>query len=117
MRPVNFSAVTGVRQVVRRDVFDRVVGYNEEFAVGFNDADFCLRIGGWLLHIFSPYAELYHYEFPLRGREETNEEKLCLRKREQVLFMQCWQEFFLTAIRGGIRFLVAGSSLMHCKQC
>ena len=45
--------------------------------------------------IFTPYAELYHYEFTSRGREEANEEKLRRWKREQALFMQRWPEFFL----------------------
>lgn len=97
VRPGNFSAVTGACQMVRRDVFEQVGGYNEEFAVGFNDADFCLRV--WeagFRTIFTPYAELYHYEFTSRGREEANEEKLRRWKREQALFMQRWPEFFLT---------------------
>ena len=97
VRPGNFSAVTGACQMVRRDVFEQVGGYNEEFAVGFNDADFCLRL--WEAGsrtVFTPYAELYHYEFTSRGREEANEEKLCRWKREQALFMQRWPEFFLT---------------------
>ena len=74
VRPGNFSAVTGACQMVRRDVFEQVGGYNEEFAVGFNDADFCLRVweAGYRT-IFTPYAELYHYEFTSRGREEANE--------------------------------------------
>lgn len=42
-----------------------------------------------------PYAELYHYEFTSRGREETNEEKPRRWKREQTLFMQRWPELFL----------------------
>ena len=97
VRPGNFSAVTGACQMVRRDVFEQVGGYNEEFAVGFNDADFCLRAweAGYRT-IFTPYAELYHYEFTSRGREEANEEKLRRWKREQALFMQRWPEFFLT---------------------
>ena len=96
VRPGNFGAVTGACQMVRRDVFERVGGYNEEFAVGFNDADFCLRVweAGYRT-IFTPYAELYHYEFTSRGREEANEEKLRRWKREQALFMQRWPEFFL----------------------
>lgn len=96
VRPGNFSAVTGACQMVRRDVFEQVGGYNEEFAVGFNDADFCLRAweAGYRT-IFTPYAELYHYEFTSRGREEANEEKLRRWKREQALFMQRWPEFFL----------------------
>ena len=97
VRPGNFSAVTGACQMVRRDVFEQVGGYNEEFAVGFNDADFCLRVweAGYRT-IFTPYAELYHYEFTSRGREEANEEKLRRWKREQALFIQRWPEFFLT---------------------
>ena len=97
VRPGNFSAVTGACQMVQRDVFEQFGGYNEEFAVGFNDADFCLRAweAGYRT-IFTPYAELYHYEFTSRGREEANEEKLRRWKREQALFMQRWPEFFLT---------------------
>lgn len=96
VRPGNFSAVTGACQMVRRDVFEQVGGYNEEFAVGFNDADFCLRVweAGYRT-ILTTYAELYHYEFTSRGREEANEEKLRRWKREQALFMQRWPEFFL----------------------
>ncbi len=97
VRPGNFSAVTGACQMVRRDVFEQVGGYNEEFAVGFNDADFCLHVweAGYRT-IFTPYAELYHYEFTSRGREEASEEKLRRWKREQALFMQRWPEFFLS---------------------
>ncbi len=96
VRPGNFSAVTGACQMVRRDVFEQVEGYDEEFAVGFNDADFCLRVweAGYRT-IFTPYAELYHYEFTSRGREEASEEKLRRWKREQALFMQRWPGFFL----------------------
>lgn len=97
VRPGNFSAVSGACQMVRREVFEQVEGYDEEFAVGFNDADFCLRAweAGYRT-IFTPYAELYHYEFTSRGREEASEEKLRRWKREQALFMQRWPEFFLT---------------------
>lgn len=97
VRPGNFSAVTGACQMVRRDVFEQVGGYDEEFAVGFNDADFCLRVweAGYRT-IYTPYAELYHYEFTSRGREEANEEKLRRWKREQSLFIQRWPEYFLT---------------------
>ena len=96
VRPGNFSAVTGACQMVRRDVFERVGGYNEEFAVGFNDADFCLRVReAGFRTIFTPYAELYHYEFTSRGREEANEKKLRRWKCEQALFMQRWLEYFV----------------------
>ena len=77
VRPGNFSVVTGACQMVRRDVFEQVGGYNEKFAVGFKDTDFCLRVweAGYRT-IFTPYAELYHYEFTSRGREEASEGNL-----------------------------------------
>ena len=104
VRPGNFSAVTGACQMVRRGVFEQVGGYNEEFAVGFNDADFCLRVweAGYRT-IFTLYAELYHYEFTSRGREEANEEKLSRWKREQALFMQRGLSSSWMAIRGSDR--------------
>lgn len=82
--------------MVRREVYEQVGVHNEEFAVGFNDADFrlCVWEAGCRT-IFTPFAELYHYEFTSRGGEEANEEILRRWKREQALFMQRWPEFFL----------------------
>ena len=44
VRPGNFSSVTGACQMVKRTVFEEVGGYSEEFAVGYNDADFCCKV-------------------------------------------------------------------------
>ena len=94
-RPGNFSAVTGACQMVRRDVFDQVGGYDEDFAVGFNDADFCMRVkeAGYLT-VFTPYAKLHHYEFTSRGREEVDDAKMRRWKNEQKLFQERWAEYF-----------------------
>lgn len=96
VRPGNFSAVTGACQMVRRDVFDEVEGYDEELAVGFNDVDFCFRVRetGRLV-VFTPYAELFHYEFVSRGREAADRAKMVRWKREQALFTTRWPEVFL----------------------
>ena len=93
-RPGNFSAVTGACQMVRKAVFGEVGGYCEDFAVGFNDADFCLRVwkAGYCV-TFTPYAQLFHYEFVSRGREAGNSEKELRWKREQALFMERWSEY------------------------
>ena len=81
--------------MVRRSVFEQVGGYNEAFAVGFNDVDFCLRVreAGYLV-VCTPYAELYHYEFTSRGRELADQEKLVRWKREQGMFIQAWPRIF-----------------------
>lgn len=96
VRPGNFSAVTGACQMVRKSVFDEVGGYDEAFAVGFNDVDFCFRVRetGRLV-TFTPYAELFHYEFVSRGREAADAVKLERWKREQALFTTRWPEPFL----------------------
>lgn len=94
-RPGNFSAVTGACQMVRRDVFEEIGGYDEAFAVGFNDADFCMRAyqAGYLT-VFTPYAELYHYEFTSRGRETADSAKLERWERERDLFQTRWSDYF-----------------------
>ncbi|MCI9628356.1 MAG: glycosyltransferase family 2 protein [Eggerthellaceae bacterium] len=95
VRPGNFSAVTGACQMVRRDVFEQVGGYDEAFAVGFNDADFCMRAyeAGYLT-VFTPYAELYHYEFTSRGRETADAAKLVRWEHERDLFHERWRKYF-----------------------
>lgn len=94
-RPGNFSAVTGACQMVRRDVFEQVGGYDEGFAVGFNDADFCMRAreAGYLT-VFTPYAKLHHYEFTSRGREEVDDAKMRRWEGERELFQTRWARYF-----------------------
>jgi GT2 family glycosyltransferase len=64
----NYSAVTGACMMIRKEVFDRVGGFDERLAVAFNDVDLCLRVRdrGWRI-VWTPYATLYHYESASRG--------------------------------------------------
>ena len=73
----DLSAVTAACLVLRRSTFEAVGGFDEqEFAVAFNDVDLCLRIGEQGLRIlWTPHAELYHYESSSRGPEDTPEKK------------------------------------------
>ena len=63
-----YSAVTAACMLVRRDVFEEMGGFDEAFAVAFNDVDFCIRLGqaGYRL-LYTPHAELTHYESVSRG--------------------------------------------------
>ena len=73
--PQAMSGVTAACMVMRRAVFDQVGGFDEEnFAVAFNDVDFCLRIrkAGYRV-VYNPYAELFHHESISRGYENTPE--------------------------------------------
>jgi GT2 family glycosyltransferase len=59
----NYSAVTGAALMTRRDVWEQLGGFDERFAIDFNDIDYCLRArrAGYRV-VFTPYAQLYHYE-------------------------------------------------------
>jgi len=62
------SAVTGACLMVSRKKYDEAGGFDEGFAVSLNDVDFCLKLRekGYL-NVFTPFAELYHYESLSRG--------------------------------------------------
>ena len=64
----NLSAVTAACLMVPAAVYNEMNGLDESFAVAYNDVDFCLRIreAGYRI-LFTPYAELYHYESKSRG--------------------------------------------------
>lgn len=72
----NVSAVTAACVMIPRRVWEAVNGLDTSFAVAFNDVDLCMRIRqmGYLI-VWTPYAELYHYESKSRGSENTPEKK------------------------------------------
>ncbi len=58
----NCSAVAGSCMMIRRDVFDRVGGFDEAVPSGFDDLDFCLRVRQQGLRIvWTPHAQLYQH--------------------------------------------------------
>lgn len=68
------SAVTGACMMVKKALFDELLGLDESFAVALNDVDFCLRVREkGLLNIVNPYCELYHYESKSRGMDDAGE--------------------------------------------
>ena len=73
----NFSAVTGACLVVKKALFEQVGGLNDqELAVGFNDVDFCLKlVEAGYRNVWTPYAELIHYESATRGQDDSPEKQ------------------------------------------
>ncbi|MEG0762461.1 MAG: glycosyltransferase family 2 protein [Oscillospiraceae bacterium] len=66
----DFSCVTAACLMVKANVYDEVGGMDEKFTVAFNDVDFCLRVRdkGYRV-LYTPYAQLYHYESKSRGAD------------------------------------------------
>ncbi|MDP5132239.1 MAG: glycosyltransferase family 2 protein [Paraglaciecola sp.] len=84
----NVSAVTAACLLVRKEIYEAVGGLEEyHLTVAFNDVDFCLKVqqAGYR-NIFTPYAELYHYESKSRGKEDTPEKKA--REQGEIAYMQ-----------------------------
>ena len=80
----DFSAVTGACLLVKASVYDEVGGLDEQFAVAFNDVDFCLRVRDASCRIaWTPYAELTHYESKSRGGDEKDPAKAARFAAEQ----------------------------------
>lgn len=86
------SAVTGACLMVKKSVFDALGGLDESFAVSLNDVDFCIRCRqkGYL-NVFTPFAELYHYESASRGGDlqGANAERY---NRESEHFRAKWKD-------------------------
>ncbi len=86
------SAVTGACLMVSRAKYDEVGGFDETFEVSLNDVDFCLKLRekGYL-NVFTPFAELYHYESLSRGLdlEGKNAERY---EKESEHFRTKWKE-------------------------
>lgn len=88
----NVSAVTAACVMIPRRVWEAVNGLDTSFAVAFNDVDLCMRIRqmGYLI-VWTPYAELYHYESKSRGSENTPEKKKRFESEVQR-FRERWEK-------------------------
>ena len=87
----NVSAVTGACLLVKKSLFEEVGCLDESFAISLNDVDFCLKLREkGLLNVFTPFAELYHYESVSRGLDDSGE-KAERYNRESAHFREKWK--------------------------
>ena len=86
------SAVTAACMMIRTEDFRNVGGFDETFQVAFNDIDLCMKVrAAGKKIVFTPYAELYHYESKSRGLEDTPEKQFRFDK-EVKAFEAKWSE-------------------------
>lgn len=90
----NYSAVTAACVMVRRDVYDQVHGFSEEFVVEYNDVDFCLKVkeAGYN-NLYIPHVELYHYESVSRGHPHATSESYRRHVKEVNRFRKKWMKY------------------------
>ncbi|MBQ6850393.1 MAG: glycosyltransferase family 2 protein [Oscillospiraceae bacterium] len=90
----NYLAVTGACLMVKTDLYKKFPLDEENFAVAYNDVDFCLRLyeAGYL-NVFTPYSEGIHYESKSRGLDESDKPNLRY-EGEKARFAEKWQKYF-----------------------
>jgi glycosyltransferase involved in cell wall biosynthesis len=88
------SAVTGACMALRRSVYLDVGGLDEvKFAVAFNDVDLCLRLGEQSYAVvWTPFAELYHFESATRGLDAEDPERLVRLERDGQRLRERWEK-------------------------
>jgi GT2 family glycosyltransferase len=71
----NTTAITGACMMIRRDVFQKVGGFNPGYEIVFSDVEICLKIleAGYRI-LCTPHARLTHYEGKSRFRYTPSED-------------------------------------------
>lgn len=89
----DYSAVTAACMLMRTKVFEAIGGFDEKFAVGFNDTDLCLRVRAKGLKVLNDgQSVLYHHESATRGSTQQT-----LHPEDDALLHQRWHDI----IQGG----------------
>jgi GT2 family glycosyltransferase len=86
----DLSCVTAACMVMRREVFDSISGFDEKFAIAFNDVDLCIRVRqkGWRI-IWTPAVEMYHHESASLGKHNAPQRQ-ALFEHEVKLMRAIW---------------------------
>ena len=83
-------AATGACMYITRDVLDRVGLFDEDYGMGYEDVDYCLRAwqSGFQV-VYAPSAQMHHHESITRGTEVGERER-----RSQQVFWNRWAALF-----------------------
>lgn len=95
--PRNVSCTTGACQMIKRDVFEALNGFDETFATYIQDVDLCLRVRERGYDIaWTPSAVLLHVESPSVREILADTSIEFARKRERDIFTERWGQAYLT---------------------
>ncbi len=107
-RPVDY--VTGACMLIRREVVDRIGGFDPRFFLYFEEKDFCLRAGqaGWRVW-FDPAAEVVHH---VGGSSRGRPEITVLERMRSM--RQFYDKHYGWARRLGLRAILVAGGLLRC---
>lgn len=93
----NYPALTGACIMVRKELFETLGKFEEQFAVEYNDIDFCLKVlSAGYFNVYIPHVELYHYESVSRGSSHASGEKFQQHLKERTAFLGKWGNLIKT---------------------
>jgi GT2 family glycosyltransferase len=83
----NMIAVTGACLMISREIFRKIGSFHEEFPIGYNDVEMCLRLleNGYY-NVFTPSTKLLHHESVTRGLDIGEIKQKRLTKERAQLF-------------------------------
>jgi GT2 family glycosyltransferase len=84
-RRADLLAVTAAAMLVRREAFEAVGGFDEEYLNGYEDVDLCLKLRseGWRV-VYEPGCEIVHHE------SKSGAARFAGRKQNQIRFLERW---------------------------
>ncbi len=88
----NCCAVTAAAMMLRKSLFELMGGFDEDLAVCYNDVDLCLRLRerGKAI-IYTPFAEIFHYESVSRGPSvPLHEAQFMLKRWKEIVRNDCY---------------------------
>ncbi len=86
----DYSAVTAACMMLKRAAWDAVGGFDESFAIGFNDTDLCLRLrGAGYRVLYDGTTTLLHHESATR-----TERREVAHPEDDARLHARWPEFF-----------------------
>lgn len=91
----NMTAVTGACLMIRKEVYNQVGGFSEDFRITYNDVDLSLRLreaGLW--NVYTPHVQLLHHESISLGLPDEIKKRDTVEMRGAVkLFKERWQKY------------------------
>ncbi|AWP25482.1 glycosyl transferase family protein [Paenibacillus vortex V453] len=92
----NVSAVTAACLMVKKEIYLKVGGMDENLSVAYNDVDFCLKLRSEsYLNIWLPYVQMIHHESKTRGDDLLSNEKLIRLNKEALYLQNKWGNILL----------------------
>lgn len=109
----NVAAVTGACLLVSRHIFDEIGGFDERFAVNYNDVDFCLATRNAGYRIVQPAdVTLIHHESISRGHMDSSDKNL-LWQQELSLMRDKWGDFLYDPYWSYYEIHAHGTRILH----